>query len=529
MPDQTINIPCDCPNNDCVPCSRDKNCPITLDASCVFYHIDGDDDLPSQLTCLNLPNHTSAQDIFERLDDIVCNVSNIPISVLETFTAKMTATGPANHTLKTDVKVSDDNGNVIEIRPDGLFVPDNNATTPLVANDSSTIDFTTSGTEGHTLTGVVKFSTTSGNITTSNGTGVYTPLQTLQVVTDAGHTSTRTDVQLGGLGIGGAPSNLLDIFGPVDDTTTFGGKFSFNGTNIVLRDTAKNPNLLIGFSSGTNLSESSDNIGFGAFALNLITGDDNIGIGRSVMSSAGDISRNTVIGKGAFSLSNGNDNVAIGYLAGAAVFGDSNISIGSNTNTAAAIAAITVDNSEIVLNTSRISGADIASLITTYSLTTGTRYAMSLSFTGTPPAPVDSDNPFVYANATVINSNTLEFDRSPFTTQGTGTFVLTYYNQQDNSIAIGFNMGTASSNQIRIGNSSHTLFSLNNFTVNLTVAPANSYMGTLIHDGTNYKYQRYTMTTTQRNALVPYEGQEIYNLTTHKNQTWDGTTWQDHW
>lgn len=38
------------------------------------------------------------------------------------------------------------------------------------------------------------------------------------------------------------------------------------------------------------------------------------------------------------------------------------------------------------------------------------------------------------------------------------------------------------------------------------------------------------MTTTQRDAITPLaEGAEIYNLTTHKKQVYDGTAWQDCW
>jgi hypothetical protein len=45
--------------------------------------------------------------------------------------------------------------------------------TALVANDSSTIDFTTSGTAGHTLTAAVKISATAGNTVTANADGIY--------------------------------------------------------------------------------------------------------------------------------------------------------------------------------------------------------------------------------------------------------------------------------------------------------------------------------------------------------------------
>lgn len=37
------------------------------------------------------------------------------------------------------------------------------------------------------------------------------------------------------------------------------------------------------------------------------------------------------------------------------------------------------------------------------------------------------------------------------------------------------------------------------------------------------------MTTTERDAITAVEGLEIYNMTTHKKQVYDGTTWQDCW
>lgn len=45
--------------------------------------------------------------------------------------------------------------------------------TPLTANDSSTVDFTTSGTSSHTLTATVKISATAGNALVANADGLY--------------------------------------------------------------------------------------------------------------------------------------------------------------------------------------------------------------------------------------------------------------------------------------------------------------------------------------------------------------------
>jgi hypothetical protein len=47
---------------------------------------------------------------------------------------------------------------------------------------------------------------------------------------------------------------------------------------------------------------------------------------------------------------------------------------------------------------------------------------------------------------------------------------------------------------------------------------------------TRYALPAPRMTTTQRDAIVsPAEGAEIYNLTVHKKQVFDGTVWQDCW
>lgn len=174
------DVQCTCPSNTCVPCSQEKMCPIKLDASCVIYHILGDDDEATKLTCLGLPNYTTVEEILEKIDDLICGNLNIPITTEETFTTIITASGAANHHLKTDVKVSADDDNIVEIRPDGLYVP-----TPaipeipdsptLVATDSATIDFTTSGTLGHNLTGNVKVSPDAGNNVSAHGNGIYAP------------------------------------------------------------------------------------------------------------------------------------------------------------------------------------------------------------------------------------------------------------------------------------------------------------------------------------------------------------------
>lgn len=98
-----------------------------------------------------------------------------PLAVNDTATVDLTASGTDNHTLQADVKVSATAGNAISVNADGLYVapvvvP---AQTPLVANDTPTVDLTASGTDNHTLQAAVKISATAGNAVTVNPDGLY--------------------------------------------------------------------------------------------------------------------------------------------------------------------------------------------------------------------------------------------------------------------------------------------------------------------------------------------------------------------
>jgi hypothetical protein len=52
-------------------------------------------------------------------------------------------------------------------------VPSTQVQTPITVVDSTTLDLTSSGVDNHTLTGVVKISSTAGNDITSDATGIY--------------------------------------------------------------------------------------------------------------------------------------------------------------------------------------------------------------------------------------------------------------------------------------------------------------------------------------------------------------------
>lgn len=89
-------------------------------------------------------------------------------------TIDFTTSGTANHNLTASVKVSGQANNILETRADGLYVPVYTFNQEqLVANDSSTIDFTVSGVLNHTLTASVKLSSDSNNALESRANGLY--------------------------------------------------------------------------------------------------------------------------------------------------------------------------------------------------------------------------------------------------------------------------------------------------------------------------------------------------------------------
>lgn len=99
-----------------------------------------------------------------------------PISPVDTSTVDMSAAGTANHTISATVKVSGEAGNQVQIRTDGLYVPQAAAETHISVVDTSTVDLTASGTANHTVTAAVKVSGDAGNQLQVHSDGLYVPL-----------------------------------------------------------------------------------------------------------------------------------------------------------------------------------------------------------------------------------------------------------------------------------------------------------------------------------------------------------------
>lgn len=113
---------CNCESQQpyCEQCEENKECNFEMDSACVFYH-PNDTDPPSELTNLGMPNGSSAEEIFEAIDDFLANNANVPITIVDTSTIHLTASGTAKHTIAAEVIVSPDFNNQLEIRGNGLY------------------------------------------------------------------------------------------------------------------------------------------------------------------------------------------------------------------------------------------------------------------------------------------------------------------------------------------------------------------------------------------------------------------------
>ena len=102
----------------CINCP--DNCAEQMNLDCVVYKPDAV--APSGLVNLGMPNNSTATDIIEKIDFLIGQNFNIDLTVIDSSTIILTATGPAKHILKADLKISPDSGNKIEVRANGLYV-----------------------------------------------------------------------------------------------------------------------------------------------------------------------------------------------------------------------------------------------------------------------------------------------------------------------------------------------------------------------------------------------------------------------
>ena len=169
--------------SNCIPCSQTQNCgtpdpcipcEITLDFKCIFYNTLGTD-----VTCLdglNLANGSSLKLFAETVDEKIkqLNVINFSLTNLRQ--------DYVINTLQQFSEAVDTQLGILETTVNGITGLSNLA---LTANDSSSINFTTSGTLNHTLTGSVIISAAAHNQASIVSDGVFVSPQTLSVNYDA--------------------------------------------------------------------------------------------------------------------------------------------------------------------------------------------------------------------------------------------------------------------------------------------------------------------------------------------------------
>jgi hypothetical protein len=114
---------CNCQSSQpfCDQCAEDSVCIEKIDSSCVIYHF-GNPTAPSKLTCLGMPNGSTAEQIFERIDQLVCSQFNYPLIAVQTESIHLTLSGLANHTIEADLNISNQPGNAIQLFSDGVYV-----------------------------------------------------------------------------------------------------------------------------------------------------------------------------------------------------------------------------------------------------------------------------------------------------------------------------------------------------------------------------------------------------------------------
>jgi len=119
---------------------------------------------------ITLNTTTGSTQVLERGDfavtAMICNAGG---SLEPTIQKLVSLTGNGSTANPLGVRLSSTAGNDLTIDGTGLFYNQ----TPIVATDSTSIDFTTSGVDGHNITAVVKLSATAGNDLTIDGTGLY--------------------------------------------------------------------------------------------------------------------------------------------------------------------------------------------------------------------------------------------------------------------------------------------------------------------------------------------------------------------
>lgn len=202
--------------NPCIPCD------VIVDFKCVIYNTGSSD--VSGLDGLNLGNGSSLKLFAETVDEKLKQLNVID------FTLANLRENYVINTLKQFAEAVDTEVDSLQDQIDAITGLSN---VPLIANDSSSINFTTSGTLNHTVTAVVKISAASNNLAAILSDGIFVAPQTLSIDFDAKTISISNGNTINLSSIIATPTGYLGNVSS-DPSTAINGNYWYNtGTGLV--------------------------------------------------------------------------------------------------------------------------------------------------------------------------------------------------------------------------------------------------------------------------------------------------------
>lgn len=304
------------------------------------------------------------------------------------------------------------------------------------------------------------------------------------------------------------------------------------GTSTLLYNTSGYKNIGIGYDSISRNTTGHDNVGIGYQASYTNTiGKFNIAIGSDALNSNFDQDDNIAIGYQSLYSNIGNQNSALGSQALYNNYtGHNNIGIGfqalygASSNQAVGSNNIGLGTTPLYKNSSGNSNIALG-YISLYSNTTGSDN-IALGYSSLAYNTTGSYNIGIGYQAGLYQANGsshLEAKKSIYIGYNTRGF----NNSDDNSIVIGYGAIGIGANTTVIGNSSTLITALWGSLGLGTTGPDAKTKLDIVSTTMGVKFPR--MTTTERDAMgaagVGDEGLEIYNLTTHQKEYFNGTSW----
>lgn len=114
-----------------------------------------------------------ANQVLKTVAGVASWANNTPITPTDTNSVDLTVGGTDSHTIQADVKISATAGNQISILGDGLYAAGAAAQTPITVVDTASVNLTASGAFNTTLQADVKVSAFPGNQISIQGDGIF--------------------------------------------------------------------------------------------------------------------------------------------------------------------------------------------------------------------------------------------------------------------------------------------------------------------------------------------------------------------